>query len=908
MALNSTQNDLLIGLAKKLIKGMQEVEGLAMATLNANPRRSSAEVALAYTTNAMASKYGPTEVHAVEAIRDGQTSELRQLRDEPFIARIVADDENGEQHTFYFARSMPLRSAEVRDLDGRLASYRAPLGRLAEHKPGDEVTVRLKKGSVTYTLRERVRLRPARVGSSWDGQQDRVEAEGLVVTLSSLLDFLGQYGPPPPIEDLLAGIEAVARQNAAVQDGLRRQVINRISLRDEAVLDQFQGEVFRLPLNRRLMLYGPPGTGKTTTLIKRIAQKSRVEEISEEERELVPADRAEELFHPANWVMYTPTELLKLYLKEAFARESVAASSQRVRTWVDERRRLGREVLRILRSENGGRFTFDDEANTLLDSTSPAQVKLFEAFVETFEAQIVTRYATTLRALASTEDSGLAAVVSRMRRRVDDDKSSFRSLFDLVEFHSELSSHEQPLAASSESALRLAINAILNKDRALIDGLAGILATVVAVTEDEEEDEDAEAEEDRPAVPGRDSRPLAARALRSALSARAKELHDGKIRTRSGRNRQVLDWLGTRLPDEATLRALGTTLVNLERVRFLSRTYRNLLDQVPVEYQRFRRAAMKSGVWYRQESRSSVERGRVMGIELDVMLLVMLRHARRFLMRDGGRALRPGVDTRIAILDSVKGEYVTQILVDEATDFSAVQLACMQELARPEFRSFFVCGDVHQRVTPWGISSLDELRWVADDFDLREISIGYRQSRCLAALAGALSRLKDEAATDVLSPSHVEDVNISPLLGENLTDGTLARWLYDRVREVERALGTLPSIAIFVDGDDRIDPLLKELRPLLTEHSLDVVGCKEGRIVGTEGQIRIFDVQHIKGLEFEAVFFVGVDKLALRAPDLFDKFLFVGVTRAATYLGVTCEGALPTELQPVRSHFSTNSW
>ena len=26
--------------------------------------------------------------------------------------------------------------------------------------------------------------------------------------------------------------------------------------------------------------------------------------------------------------------------------------------------------------------------------------------------------------------------------------------------------------------------------------------------------------------------------------------------------------------------------------------------------------------------------------------------------------------------------------------------------------------------------------------------------------------------------------------------------------------------------------------------------------------VRVFDIQHIKGLEFEAVFFVGVDRLA----------------------------------------------
>ena len=67
-------------------------------------------------------------------------------------------------------------------------------------------------------------------------------------------------------------------------------------------------------------------------------------------------------------------------------------------------------------------------------------------------------------------------------------------------------------------------------------------------------------------------------------------------------------------------------------------------------------------------------------------------------------------------------------------------------------------------------------------------------------------------------------------------------------------------------------------------------------------------MQHIKGLEFEAVFFVGVDALAGRISDLYRRFVYVGVTRAATYLAVTCEAALPAGLEPLRPHFQTVGW
>ena len=73
--------------------------------------------------------------------------------------------------------------------------------------------------------------------------------------------------------------------------------------------------------------------------------------------------------------------------------------------------------------------------------------------------------------------------------------------------------------------------------------------------------------------------------------------------------------------------------------------------------------------------------------------------------------------------------------------------------------------------------------------------------------------------------------------------------------------------------------------------------------VGQETDVRVFAVEFIKGLEFESVFFVGVDRLMQTYPDLYDKYLYVGATRAATYLGFTCEESLPVSRSALRSLF-----
>lgn len=81
----------------------------------------------------------------------------------------------------------------------------------------------------------------------------------------------------------------------------------------------------------------------------------------------------------------------------------------------------------------------------------------------------------------------------------------------------------------------------------------------------------------------------------------------------------------------------------------------------------------------------------------------------------------------------------------------------------------------------------------------------------------------------------------------------------------------------------------------------------DGNLAGQDNDVRVFDVQHIKGLEFEAVFFVGLDQLAAQRPQLFDKFLYVGATRAAMFLGlVTGKNTLPPRTEPLRERFAEN--
>ena len=121
-------------------------------------------------------------------------------------------------------------------------------------------------------------------------------------------------------------------------------------------LDPHQDEIFRMPINSRCFLSGPPGTGKTTTLIRRLGQKTdrgAIEEADGEARLIRVVKDETGRSHKTSWILFSPTKLLRQYVKEAFAREGLAAPDDHIRTWEEFRGELAREELGLLRTSAG---------------------------------------------------------------------------------------------------------------------------------------------------------------------------------------------------------------------------------------------------------------------------------------------------------------------------------------------------------------------------------------------------------------------------------------------------------------------------------------------------------------------------------------------------------------------------
>jgi hypothetical protein len=153
-------------------------------------------------------------------------------------------------------------------------------------------------------------------------------------------------------------------------------------------------------------------------------------------------------------------------------------------------------------------------------------------------------------------------------------------------------------------------------------------------------------------------------------------------------------------------------------LRRFSNPIRQFINRVPARYRQFRRERQSNQTWY---VRSAIEPNHVSPLEVDAILLVILRAARA-LLKDA-KTIDSINEPRFGILKSIYEIYRTQVLVDEATDFSPLQLACMASLCDPSVESFLACGDFNQRITEWGARSSQELKWVCPDFVIRTIAL-----------------------------------------------------------------------------------------------------------------------------------------------------------------------------------------
>jgi superfamily I DNA/RNA helicase len=247
------------------------------------------------------------------------------------------------------------------------------------------------------------------------------------------------------------------------------------------------------------------------------------------------------------------------------------------------------------------------------------------------------------------------------------------------------------------------------------------------------------------------------------------------------------------------------------------------------------------------------------------------------------------------------------VAIDEATDFAPLQLACMASLSHPRFSCFTLSGDLMQRLNKNGLISWKEFTLLHPDTEIRKINISYRQTPKLLNIAKEIYRKQLGVEPDFNSDTTDGVGDPDALLFKHSLFETRVDWIAERIVEIHKIYGnSIPSIAIFFKNDSHMLEYAKELsrHESLMELDISVAACANGNVLGDPESVRLFAVEYIKGMEFEVVFFVDIDSIANEYPEMIDKYVYVGLSRANLYLAVTVQNEFPRALSYLEPMFS----
>lgn len=673
---------------------------------------------------------------------------------------------------------------------------------------------------------------------------------------------------------------------------LTRFIRQQGKLRFNPILDPVQNRIKTQNLfdGKSIVIDGGPGTGKTTTMIQRLkylTDEYAIEEDFTNETNLYKLTVSQRdtllnaIHEHKDWVFFSPSRLLKEYLADAMNKEGLTNTKNKVWHWEEFCKTVIRDYYHLFDPTN-------DNAPFKAGRNSGTLIYQHSGVIEEFNKYFVDQLKSIKSKLTDFEEGPdryhWTSIALSIQKRFDDtdefDLKQFIQLFSSLEsiYGNEckelLNENRQNIKSVSDE-----ICILLDDKPSLKEKIESLVANNI-VEQVEELDDDSEAQDDQMSDK-----------IHQLVRTWFKRYCYYTLKPEIGltpRQEKITALLTPILTEshKSKIKRIGELTLFEQYAKYTRGIRSNILAGLAAKYKRFRRSMLTS---------------KNAGWNLDLLQSLLQRREGKELHPQEQALLIGFINNLVKTISScttseVKHEFVDAykelsrpiIGIDEATDFCECDIYAMNSLLKQDFNSLTLCGDMMQRLTDFGITDWTDLNSIISNPIVVEMKTSYRQSTSLLDVAKNL--YTDTIGREPNYKAYMTSRKVpAPLAFVSNDEYEKVEWIEQRIKEVYIAYGKrLPSIAIFLNNKDDIPGFVEKLKDtdFILDTNIEIADGSAGNVLANSNQIRVYPIDVVKGMEFDVVFFHNIDSSKEKS-DLIKRYIYVGVSRAAFFLGIT---------------------
>ncbi len=691
-------------------------------------------------------------------------------------------------------------------------------------------------------------------------------------------------------------------------------------LRYQPILDPIQESIKRSKIfDGPLIINGGPGTGKTTSLIQRI--KFLISP-SIEDYIFLNQNQKEVLFdQKTSWIFFSPNELLALYLRNNMKMEDLSADSERVKVWSSHKNELVKAYKLVDTTAKGPFLIYNKSQGKSLFVNKPKKIHNIisglNKFYLDFQKEKFNKILEIDVLSFKWKDIGLSI------QKYINNKKNIKNIEELIRLFLNLNKTyktesdiitEEYFSLIKKVAGRIQV--MITKDVKRVTEISEILNNWKNSNQDMDDEGDIEIEledfDEKEEKAFFEFDIVLFNKLKSLCRKQALKKYDKK--TKFNKVDLELIKIIPEVKEQIEYDDIGQIAFYKKYFERITKGITaNVLREIPMIYKKYRRSQLtnKNINWNVLILNELIKKDNNKRIHSDEQAL-LLYFINEICLNLSKVSLELFNSLNHTYLFSYKNNCKPVIGIDEATDFSIIDLLAIYSLRHPLLSSLTLSGDIMQRMTDNGLSNWEDFSCFISNTETKNLNISYRQSPTLLAMAQYIYEKSTGKKANYKSFLEKDETEPKPLMFVSTNEDEKLNWIAERIIEIYKAYGSknIPSIAIFLPNENLLESFSSKLGNLdtLSDVGILVKPSRRGEVLGDKNTVRVISIDKIKGLEFEAVFFYDFDKLQNEniSNELLLKYLYVGLSRATFYLGIIVSEDLNRGLSFLTKFFKKN--